>query len=172
MSKIKPIDIAVIGVLSAIIFALQVLFAALPNIEPVSLLIILFTLHYRKKTLFIIYIFALFEGLMYGFTSWWFTYLYVWTVLYFIVTLVQRLSRSPIFFAVISAIFGLFFGFLCSLTYFVIGGVSYGFAYFISGIPFDIMHCIGNFFVCLILFKPLDTMFTKVNKSLHLTEDN
>ena len=33
---------------------------------------------------------------------------------------------------------------------------------FVAGIPFDLTHCIGNFVVCLVLFKPLNMLFTRI----------
>ena len=41
----------------------------------------------RKKTLYIIYIFALLEGLIYGFGIWWIMYLYAWPMLAIVVVL-------------------------------------------------------------------------------------
>ncbi len=43
--------------------------------ECVTLLFILYTLYFRKRTLYIIYAFALLEGMVYGFGLWWFMYL-------------------------------------------------------------------------------------------------
>ena len=68
--------------LAAILVIVQVAFSFLPNIEFVSLLIILYTLVFEKRTVVIIYLFALLEGILYGFGVWWIMYLYVWTILY------------------------------------------------------------------------------------------
>ena len=73
--------IAVLAVCTALVFALQVALAAIPNGECVTLLFILYTLYFRKRTLYIIYAFALLEGMVYGFGLWWFMYLHVWTIL-------------------------------------------------------------------------------------------
>lgn len=51
-------DIAVCAFLAAILFVVQVMLGFLPNIELVSLLVILYTLEFRKKTLWVIYVFA------------------------------------------------------------------------------------------------------------------
>ena len=63
--------------LAAILVIVQVAFSFLPNIEFVSLLIILYTLVFEKRTVVIIYLFALLEGILYGFGVWWIMYLYV-----------------------------------------------------------------------------------------------
>ena len=50
--------------LAAILVIVQVAFSFLPNIEFVSLLIILYTLVFEKRTVVIIYLFALLESSM------------------------------------------------------------------------------------------------------------
>lgn len=72
-----------------------------------------------------------------------------------LVTMALHKIRFPIIWAVISGTFGLFFGMLCAIPYLVTGGPAMAAAYWISGIPFDIIHCVSNFFICLILWKPL-----------------
>ena len=164
--KLSVKDLVLIALLSALLLVSQVGLAFLPNVEVVSLLIILYTLFFKKKTLYIIYIFALMEGLIYGFGIWWFMYLYVWTILWGI-TLLFREERNPVIWAFISGFFGLCFGMLCSVPYFITGGVKMGLAWIASGLMADIIHGIGNFFVALILFKPLYAAFEKVHRTLY-----
>lgn len=165
--KVK--ELVMLAVCTAILFVAQIAFASLPNIELVSLLIILFTLLFGRKVLFIIYSFALLQGFLYGFSLWWITYLYVWTVLALFTWLFRRQS-SPLFWAILSGLFGLSFGALCSIPTFITGffgggfsgGISAAAAWWVSGIPFDLLHCGGNFVVALLLFRPLLTFMKKV----------
>lgn len=159
--KIKTIT--TMSLLGVILFLSQIAFAFLPNIELVSFLIIIYTLSFGKKIFYIIYEFVLLEGLIYGFGTWWIMYIYVWSILALIVLLFKK-SNSIIIFSIISGVFGLSFGFLCSLVYFVIGGWKTGFAYWISGIPFDILHCISNIVIILILFHPFSHIFKIITK--------
>lgn len=159
--KIK--DIVLIGILSAILFVVQITFSFIPNVELVSLLILLFSQIYKKKTLYIIYTFVMLEGFLYGFGLWWINYLYVWTILYFLVMLFQK-ERSFVFWSILSGLYGLFFGALCSIPYFIMGGIPSGLAYWISGIPFDITHGISNFIVTLFLYNPLYYLIRNLNK--------
>jgi energy-coupling factor transport system substrate-specific component len=163
-------NIALIGMMSAILMTFQVALNFLPNIELVSLLIILYTLIFGKKTIYIIYVFVFLEGFIYGFGIWWFNYLYVWTVLFVIVLLFRRI-RSPFIWSVISGIYGLCFGALCSIPYYFTSGISAGFAYWIAGIPFDLTHGFSNFVVCLTLFYPLHFILKKVLKQTDPSED-
>lgn len=162
---VKPGTIILTGLLSAVLLAVQVALAGLPNIELVSLLVILYTLHFGRRTLFIIYTFVLLQGLLYGFGMWWFSYLYVWTVLYVLVRLCSR-NGSRLFWAFLSGAFGLGFGALCSLPYLFVAGPGGALAYFIAGIPFDIAHCIGNAVAAAVLFRPLDRALGKASQHI------
>lgn len=140
-TSLKTKDLAVMGVMAAIVFISQVALSFLPNIELVTLLFILYTLVIGRKVFGVVYAFVFLEGITYGFGLWWINYLYVWTVLCFI-TLVFRKQTSFVCWSIISGFFGLAFGALCSLPYFFISGPSGAFAYWIAGIPSDITHCI------------------------------
>lgn len=153
-TKISTKSIVLLALFTSILFISQIALASIPNIEIVSLLVIIYTLLLGKQVFYIIYGFAILEGLFYGFGIWWFMYLYVWSILALITMLFHK-EKSPILFSIISGAFGLFFGFLCSLPYFVTGGIGAGFSYWVSGIIFDITHCIGNVVVTLLLFRPI-----------------
>ena len=157
--------IAVLAVCTALVFALQVALAAIPNGECVTLLFILYTLYFRKRTLYIIYAFALLEGMVYGFGLWWFMYLYVWTILWAAVTLLgRRRPRPALFWAVTAAFFGLCYGLLCALPYFLMGGWTLAFSWWVAGIPFDLAHCSFNFAIVLTLFPPLNKLFAHLQQ--------
>jgi energy-coupling factor transport system substrate-specific component len=154
-------DIAIVGLLGALLIIIQVGLGFLPNIELVSLFILVYSLVFGKKALYMIYIFVLIEGVLYGFGIWWIIYLYIWTILWLLVMLFRK-NSSLIYWAIIAGVFGLFFGALSSIPYFFIGGIEMGFTYWVSGIPFDIIHCISNFIVTLILFKPLTSIIKRL----------
>ncbi|HKL80544.1 MAG TPA: hypothetical protein VJ888_08935 [Mobilitalea sp.] len=158
----KSKDIVVIGMLGALLITLQVALAFMPNVELVSIVIILCTLIYGWKTLYIIYTFVITEGFIYGFGLWWINYLYVWTVL-FLIAYVFRKQRAAFFWAILSGLFGLSFGALCSVAYLFMGGPATMLAYWVSGIPFDITHGISSFAIALILFHPLYNLLQYIN---------
>ena len=49
----------------------------------------------------------------------------------------------------------LLFGLFCAPVYISMGGVAFAISWWLSGIPFDVTHCIGNFFIALVMFNPL-----------------
>ena len=113
-------ELVVMGVLTAIVFVAQVALGFLPNIEVVTLLFILYTLVFGKKVFFMIYAFALLEGVFYGFGMWWINYMYVWS-LQALVTLLFRKQTSVWFWSILSGFYGITFGALCAIPYFLLG---------------------------------------------------
>jgi energy-coupling factor transport system substrate-specific component len=75
-----------------------------------------------------------------------------------------RNKRSPFFWAILSGAYGLSFGTLCSVPYLFIGGIPMAVSKIISGIPFDVVHCIGNYVIALVLFKPLYRFLEWINQ--------
>lgn len=160
-SKLTIREMVLFGVLGALTFALQVVMGFLPNIEPVSLLVMLFAVVFGWKALYPVYIFVVMEILFYGFSLWNVYYLYVWTILAVAAILLRKMEH-PVAWALLSAVFGLLFGALCGIVDVFIGGFSYAAAKWVSGIPFDIAHCVGNFVIALVLFVPLRKLLTKL----------
>ena len=141
-------EAALFGVLGGLTFAAKVVMAPLPNIEPVSLLVMVFAVTFGKKALYPIYVYVL------GFGLWSAAYLYLWSILALVSWLMRRMT-SPLGWAVLSAAFGLLFGLLCTPVYFIAGGPAFALSWWLSGIPFDLTHCGGNFVLALVLFRPL-----------------
>ena len=163
MAKITVREITLFGVLGAMTFAAKCVMAFLPNIEPVSLMVMLFAVTFGKKALYPIFLYVAMEILFYGLGTWNVMYLYIWPCLG-ILAYGLREIKSPLGWAVLSGAFGLLFGALCIPVDIVIGGPGYGLSKWISGIPFDIAHCIGNFVMALILFSPMRTLMEKMNQ--------
>ena len=167
--KIKSMsvkDIAMIGIMAAVLETSKIVLSFLPNIELVSLLIIVYTLNLGfKRTAIIILIFDFVETLIWGIGIWTISYLYVWLILSFVTYCFRNESKKPgskWTFTIISAIFGLAFGQLCAITTCLVGGLSTAVAWWISGIPYDIAHCIGNAVICYLLFEPVCRMLKKI----------
>ena len=69
------------GILGALTFALKFAMAGLPNIEPVSLLMMVFGAVFGLKALYPCYVYVTMEILTFGIGTWNINYLYVWAVL-------------------------------------------------------------------------------------------
>lgn len=153
-------EMILFGLLGALTFALQVVMGPLPNIEPVSLLVILFGVTFGWKALYPIYVFVAMEILFYGLGVWNVYYLYVWLILA-VAAIFMRKMEHPLGWAILSGAFGLLFGVLCAIVDVFIGGIGYAAAKWVSGISFDLLHCGGNFIIALVLFKPLRQVLEK-----------
>ncbi len=160
--KFRLKDIIFTALIASIVFVTQIVMAALPNIEIVSFLFIIYAIHFPlKQSLTASYIFCLLEGLFFGFGIWWVMYLYVWQILIIISWSFRKMNFS-VFWAVIAGIFGLFFGALCSIPYIVAGGFFAGFAWWVNGIFYDVIHAISNFLIMLALYRPMSNFFKKI----------
>ena len=163
--KLNLRQIALFGVLAALTFGAKVAMSGLPNIEPVSLMVMLFAVVFGWKGLYPVYLYVLMEILLYGINLWNINYLYIWTVLFALALLMHRL-KNPLWWALLSGSFGMAFGLLCTPVYMVIGGFDYGIRWWLSGIAFDVPHAIGNFVIALVLFAPLRTLLTRLYRKM------
>lgn len=154
-------DIAVIGIMVATLEGGKLALSFLPNVEIVTLLIILYTLCFGPKVIYAIITFTCIETFLYGFNLWVIMYLYVWPLLAFI-TYLCRKKTGTLFWSFLSAFFGLFFGAFCAIPYIFTSGPAGAFAWWISGIPFDVLHCISNFVLALVLFHPLHSTLNRL----------
>lgn len=154
-------EVALFGILGALTFGLKVAMSFLPNIEPVSLLVMLYATIFGRKCVFPIYLYVAMEILFYGIQLWNINYLYVWLILALVAWLMRN-QTSPLTWALVSGIFGLFFGLLCAPVYVFIGGFGFAAAWWVSGIPFDVLHCAGNFAMALVLFVPLRRLLARL----------
>ena len=153
-------EMVIFAILGAMTFAAKYVMSFLPNIEPVSLMVMLFALVFGKKWVYPTYLYVGMEILFYGISLWNINYLYVWAVLAIAAGLLRNME-SPLGWALLSGTFGLLFGALCGIVDIFIGGFGYAVTKWISGIPFDIAHCLGNFAITLVLFKPLRSILEK-----------
>jgi len=159
----KTRELCILALFAAMMIALQVVMASLPNIELVTLFIILATVHMGWKAMLSVAVFVIVEGLIYGVSMWWINYLYVWPILVLIV-LPLRKSSDLLLWATVAGLYGLFFGTLCSIPYFITGGWAAGIAYIVAGLGFDLAHCLGNVVSVLVLFRPLSRILRRCLK--------
>lgn len=154
-------ELVLLALLAAMMFATQVALAAIPNVHLVAVFVILAALLFGWRALYSVYVFVFAEGFVYGFSMWFVNYLYVWTILTIIAVLFRK-NRSRWFWTAVSGIFGLLFGALCSIPYFFVGGWASAFSYWVSGIPFDLIHCVSNAALTAVLLMPLYQLCCKL----------
>ena len=154
-------ELVLFGILGAMTFAAKYAMSLLPNIEPVSLMVMLFAVVFGWKWVYPVYLYVVLEVLFYGISLWNINYLYIWAVLA-VAAYCLRKMEHPLGWALLSGVFGLCFGLLCAPVDFLIGDIGFVVSKWVSGIPFDLAHCAGNFVIALLLFKPLRKLTEKL----------
>lgn len=170
--KIAVLDITLAGLMVAVIEVSKMALAFLPNIELTSFWLILFTLFFGRRIALVVPVFILIEGTVYGFGIWWVMYLYAWPLLVCLTWMFRR-QESVWFWSIVSGAFGLSFGALCAVPYFFLGagggagvaaGIRTALAWWVAGIPWDIVHCAGNFALMLVLYQPVRRVMEAVRR--------
>ena len=143
-------DIAVFSMLGALMFAMKIVMEFLPNGHPLGTLTVVYTLVFRKKALYPIYIYVFLNGLYAGFSLWWFPYLYIFTLLWGAVMLLpKRMPRQVAFvvYPLVSALHGILFGILYAPAEALMFGLTFEemLLWIAAGAPFDIVHAVSNF---------------------------
>ncbi len=163
--KLALPQLVILSLLGALLFVVQVAFGFLPNIELVSVLIIVYTRVYGWKVFYPIYLFVVLEAVYYGINTWVIQYAYVWAILALVVLPLRRYDSRSLW-VLVNTAYGFLFGAFCSITYLLIGGVSAMAAYWLSGIPFDLLHMVGNFLTALILCDPLYRLLSRLKQTV------
>ena len=156
--KLSIKEIALYAMLGTIMYVSKIVMDVLPNIHLIGMFVMAYTLVFRKKALYPIYVFVFLTGLFGGFATWWVPYLYIWTVLWGVTMLLPRnipLKLRPIVYMAVCALHGFLYGVLYAPVQALLFGLSFKgmIAWIVAGIPFDITHGISNFF-CGILILP------------------
>ena len=154
------------GLMGALLVVSKQAMSGLPNIEPVTLLIILFALELPRETPGAITVFLVLQGVLYGFGLWWAMYLYVWYLLAFLARLLRRMDHA-LGWVVVSGLYGLCFGGLCAAVYLVAKTPAFALSWWLSGLSYDAMHGVGNFALMLLLYRPLRTALCTAKKQIH-----
>lgn len=161
--KLRLQELVAAGLLAALLYAQQVLLSGLPNIHLTALLVMLYAVCLPRLAMPAVAVFILLEGITYGFGIWWVSYLYIWPLLAAIAWCLRRCRPAAVW-AVVGGAFGLCFGALCALPYLFAGGPSAALVYWVSGIPFDLLHGAGNFVLTLLLWNPLHRGLCEVRR--------
>ena len=163
MQKSPAREAALFALLGTMLFAAKMAMAHLPNIEPVSLIVMLLAVCYGWKGLWPLYLYVFLEFATWGVDLWSVSYLYIWLILFCLARLLRRMDTA-LGWAVLSGSFGLLFGALCAPVLWAVGGWAAAVSWWINGIPMDLLHGAGNFLIALVLFRPLRRCLNQLNR--------
>lgn len=168
--KLSIKETAVFGMLGALMYASKLFMDLFPNIHLLGVFIIAFTVVYRSKALYPIYVFVFITGLISGFATWWIPYLYIWTVLWGLAMLLPKNIPNkikPIVYMCVCALHGFLYGILYAPTQALLFGLDFEgmIAWIISGFPFDLIHGVSNFF-CGLMICPIISVLKYAEKHI------
>ena len=163
----KTRELIILVLLAVILIVSKLFLSFLPNIELVSMLLIIYTLIYGRKTFIIVFLFIVIEGLTYGMGLWWFSYLFVWPTLVILTLLFKRINKENfLLWSIFSAVFAILFGMLFAIPYIFLNNFKFAIAYWIQGIPFDLIHMVGNYLIMLLMGELIYKLLIKLNNKV------
>ncbi|GIP61748.1 hypothetical protein J32TS6_03030 [Virgibacillus pantothenticus] len=164
--------LTLIAILAALAVIGRYWFAFLPNVQPVTAIIIIAGVILGPvSALLLTVIVVLVSNMLLGMGIWTIWQMISWGMIGAISGWIGKIfPRTPFLFLVIFSIFtGYFYGFIISLTTYQITGSFW--SYYISGLPFDTNHAIGNA-VFMLMFYPLITYLIKKYASYRFPINN
>ncbi|MBO5790484.1 MAG: hypothetical protein J6R40_04940 [Clostridia bacterium] len=166
--RLSTREMVLFSALTAILFLSDIALEVAMNVELVSTLLAAYTVVFRQKALVILYLYVALYLLIFGFGMYNLAYLYIWLVLWGVFMLLPKNGHKvlrAILYPVCCALFGFAFGALYipawALAFSL--GIKESIAWWIAGIPADMIHAAGNFaFGFLIL--PLSDLLISLQK--------
>lgn len=163
-------DIALVAIWAALTFAVKMVLAPVANVELVSLLLTVFTvvmgLGRGICAALVFTTLTVFESAYYGAGDWIVLYYINWPLLTLLAKMFLRKESGETRAAVLLGLFGLLFDIPSMGIKLVLFGPVYAAAYFISGIPFDVVHGTANFISALFLYRPLIRQLEKTRQHM------
>ena len=176
--KLKVKEISLIGILAAVNIASRIYLQALPNIKPVTSIIIisvmLFGLGFGVKLSIVT---TVVSNLFLGMGTWTFFQILAWVVICLITQVLldflKKIHKEPKLFpmAIFSFFMGYIFGIVVSLEQLMLGGPSLYIVYYMGGLLFDTFHAVGNFCFYLICAPILMKVLKKESERIRLKQD-
>ena len=167
--KLSIREMVIFSMLGALMYVSKILMEFAPNVHLLGVFTVTFTIVYRWKALYPIYVFVFLEGLLNGFSTWWIPYLYLWAVLWGMTMLLPKKMPKkvrPIVYMIVCALHGYLYGTLYAPFQAIAFGLNFKgmVAWIVAGLPWDFIHGTSNFF-CGILIVPLATLLGKLEKN-------
>ncbi len=168
--KLTIRETVVFAMLGTMMYASKMIMELLPNVHLLGVFTIAYTVVYRKKALYPIYVYVLLNGIFSGFATWWIPYLYIWLVLWGAVMLLPKkmpVLIRPVVYMAVCAAHGFLFGTLYAPAQALLYGLSLKgmVAWIIAGLPWDVVHGISNFF-CGFLIVPVVSVLRLAERNM------
>ena len=144
--------IATIALLSCLSFVGRLTFTFLPNVQPTTVIILIVTLYFGVVDgVLVAVISMLMSNLYLGMGIWTIAQIVSYSIIVIVFHLLSLNIKSDIYLSILAFISGLMYGFFISLVQAPFISWYAFIPYYISGLPYDIAHAVGNliFFIML-----------------------
>ncbi len=170
-NKINIKEIALFGMVGALMYASKRIMEPLPNMHLIGVFIVSLTVVFRAKALYPIYIFIVLTGLLNGFGSWWIPYLYIWAILWLAIMLLpQKLNgkKAVVFYTIFCSLHGFLFGVLYAPFQAIMYNLDFNgtISWIVAGLPLDIVHGVSNLILGAVLITPMIKLFNTAKKQM------
>ncbi len=165
--KLTIKEMTLFGMLGAVMYCSKIFMEFLPNVHLLGVFTIAFTIVYRKKALYPIYVYVMLNGLFAGFNMWWIPYLYLWTLLWGATMLLPKHTPKVVYILLCSA-HGFLYGTLYAPAQAIMFGLDFRgmIAWIIAGLPFDSIHGVANLCVG-ILIAPIVSLLRRLDRVVY-----
>ncbi|SFH69971.1 ECF transporter S component [Pisciglobus halotolerans] len=140
--------IALLGLLTALCYVSRVIFQFLPNVQPVTVILIILVLKMTVVDSWIVAILSiLISNIQLGMGVWTIAQILSFSILVGITGLLIKPFINQIPFVVMvlyAGLTGYLYGFIISAVQAPFFGIQNFWAYYLAGLPFDTMHALGN----------------------------
>ncbi|MGO3732650.1 MAG: ECF transporter S component [Vagococcus sp.] len=158
-------SITYIALISATAYVGRIAFQFIPNVQPLTSIVILSTLIFGFYFGFsVAFVSMMVSNLFLGMGIWTIAQLASYLVICLITFLLSKfLLSAPLWLqATYSGILGFVYGFVISFVNASFLGVDAFWVYYLQGVPFDTMHALGNVGFYLVLIPVLKPLFIKM----------
>lgn len=158
--------IVLISILSTVLIISKLTLSFIPNVHIITILLFLYTKNLGlKTTLLISFVFTTLNGLIWGFGSWIIMYFIIWSLYILIMHILMPYMVKTDYVAYLLATLGLLFGLLFSLESLFLYGFSSALAYYLRGLPYDLIHAVSNYIIVIVSYTTLDNLLNKLLKN-------
>lgn len=169
-AKRNTMILVICAQMAALAAALQYVMASVPNIEPVSLIIMLCASLFGVSAFAMVIVYIILYGLIMDFGIFTLGHVLAWPILCLAAICMKRF-KNPFAWAALSGIFGFLFGFFhlpFSILALGINTKEKLLIYIANDMPFNAVHAVGNFFIALFLFLPLRNLLENAMRKLKI----
>lgn len=160
--------IATIAMFSCLSFVGRILFSFLPNVQPTTAIILIIALHLGAKDgVLVATVSMLISNLYLGMGIWTLSQIATYAIIIsaFGILTNNSFRNSTVYLSTLFFLSGIAYGLLISVMQIPIIGRDILIPYYVSGIPYDISHAVGNLLFFLILHPSLEPILSKYRVS-------